>query len=80
MVFSPILLLNILNYITHKPLPFKREKPGAGICSLTKLSSGLGLRSLLSRNISRHNTALLTEGITDIIITAKRTLQHEAFF
>ncbi len=76
MVFPPILLLNILNYITHKPLPFKREKHGAGICSLTKLSSGLGLRSRLSGNVSQHNnTALLTEGITDVIITAKRTLQ-----
>ncbi len=31
-VFFPILLLNILNYITHKPLPFKCEKHGAVIC------------------------------------------------
>ncbi len=49
-----------------------------GICSSIKLCSGLGLRSRLSGNFSRHsNTALLTEAITDVIITAaKHTLQH----
>ncbi len=43
--FPTILLLNILNYITYKALPFNREKHGAGICSSIKLCSGLGLRS-----------------------------------